>query len=279
MNATKSKADTRYWDERRGTIRSRKGGWKVGKGVFSHGYDMMEDLVGKVSYFQVMILHATGRMPSRNLAAWVEAAFIGLSWPDARIWCNQIGALGGTLRTSVVGATVAGTLAGDSRTYGQKPLLEGMSFMQAALQALKNGLTPKGIIANECARHGGKPQIMGFARPIAKGDERVTAMEKVGKELGFTVGEHLALAYEMEEVLLDAFGESMNINGYCSAFLSDQGFTPQEAYQFCVLLVASGVTACYVDTFERPPESFLPMRCDDIDYQGPPPRPVPLPEE
>jgi citrate synthase len=37
----------------------------------------------------------------------------------------------------------------------------------------------------------------------------------------------------------------------------------------------SGVTACYVDAVERPAETFLPLRCDDIDYQGPPPRDVP----
>ncbi|BCR04378.1 hypothetical protein DESUT3_14470 [Desulfuromonas versatilis] len=154
-----------------------------------------------------------------------------------------------------------------------------MEFIQRTLAKKKSGHSVRDLVLNECAKHGGKPQLMGYARPIAKGDERVRAMEKVTEQLGFSIGEHLTLAYEIEEVLLQEFDESMNINGYSSAFFSDQGYSPQEAYQFCAILVASGVTACYLDTYDRPPETFLPMRCEDIDYQGPPPRPVPPREE
>lgn len=38
----------------------------------------------------------------------------------------------------------------------------------------------------------------------------------------------------------------------------------------------SGVTVCYVEEADKPPESFLPLRCDDIEYQGKPPRKVPF---
>jgi len=179
------------------------------------------------------------------------------------------------MRSSVVAATVAGILAADSKAYGQKTLLEGGRFIQGALTDYKNGISPQQIVATECDRFGGKPTIMGYARPLAKGDERVEAMERVSAALGFEVGEHLGLAYQIEQLLLSAYDESMNINGYVSAFLSDQGFSPEENYRIYAVLVTSGVTACYIDTFERPPETFLPMRCDDIDYQGPPPREVP----
>ncbi len=275
MKTSKKAADTSFWDKRRGIVRSRTGGWLVGQGVFCHGYEMNRDLTGKVSYFQVLILNATGRLVKRSLADWFEAIFIGLSWPDPRIWCNQIGALGGTVRSSVVAATVMGVLGGDSRTYGQKPLIEGVEFIQRVIKEKRRGVAVKEIVFNECARHGGKPHMMGYARPIAKGDERLSAMERVAENSGFEVGEHLALAYEIEQVLAEEFNEAMNINGYISAFLSDQGFTAQEVYRVCAAMPASGVTACYLDTLERPAESFLPLRCDDMDYQGKPPRPVP----
>jgi len=271
--------DTPFWEKHRGVIRSRKGGWKMGKGVFCHGYDMMKDLVGSYSYFQVLILNATGRMVTRALADWFEAIHICLSWPDPRIWCNQVGALGGSLRATVVAATTAGILAGDSKAYGQKPLFEGVTFIQRAMSQRNQGLDTQEIVAQECARHGGKPQIMGYARPIAKGDERIPPMERVAKELGFAIGPHLELAYDIETILMERFNETMNINGYMSAFLSDQGLTAQEVYRICAVLITSGVTACYLDTFERPPETFLPMRCEDIDYQGQPPRAVPDREE
>ncbi|MCF6323170.1 MAG: hypothetical protein L3J89_02415 [Gammaproteobacteria bacterium] len=267
-----NKPDTSLWDKQRNKIISKKGGWFVGDGVYCHGYNMMDELVGKVSYMQVVMLNATGRLPKRPVADWFEAVHICLSWPDSRIWCNHIGALGGTMRASAVASTVAGVLATDSRSYGIKPLKEGVAFIQAAMVALKGELSVDEIVVNECEKHGGKPYIMGYARPIAKGDERVPAMELVAKNLGFSVGEHLKLAYEIDRILLAQFNEGMNINGYMSAFLSDLHFTSEEVYRICATLVASGVSACYVDMRDRPAETFLPLKCDDIDFQGKPHR-------
>lgn len=265
-----------FWDERRGTIYSRKGGAVFAQGVvFSHGYSILDELVGNISYTQMMVLNATGKLPDPRVAAWIEAAYICLSWPDPRIWCNQIGALSGTLRTTAVAATAAGMLAADSTMYGTLPLIEGVAFIQHALKDKRNGSTAPEIVDRACARYRGKPNIVGYARPIARGDERVVALEKVTEALQFDVGDHLSLAYEIQDILLERFGETMNINGYASAFLSDQGYTADEIYQFSAMCVNSGVTASYLGTQEQPPESFLPLRCDDIDYQGKSPRAVP----
>ncbi|MFY0675691.1 MAG: hypothetical protein JXR18_00240 [Neptuniibacter sp.] len=275
MKQTNSLSD--FLDQQRGVVRSRTGGWFPGKGVFSHGYSMMDELVGEKSYFQVLILNATGKMVDKAMADWVEAIYICLSWPDPRIWCNQIGALGGTSKCSVVAATVAGTLASDSRTYGVRPLIDGVEFIQNAMHQKRQGLNVPSIVESECAKHAGKPYIVGYARPIAKGDERLEAMERVSEALGFSEGKHLTLAYDIEQELRNRFDEGMNINGYMSAFLSDQGFTAQEVYQMFSLLVMSGVTACYLDTLNRPTGAFLPLKCIDMDYQGKSPRPVPDP--
>jgi citrate synthase len=263
------------WDERRGKIQSKKGGWVIGKGVFNHGYSMMDDLVGEVSYMQVVVLNATGRLPERAVADWIDAIHICLSWPDPRIWCNQIGALGGAMRASVVASTTAGVLAADAKSYGIKPLIQGVYFIQAALLDSKRGLSVGEIIRNECAKHRGKPNIMGYARPLAKGDERIVAMRRVQQKHGLPSGEHLQLADQIEQSLLKDFDESMNINGYMSAFLSDLGYTSEEVYRIFAVLVTSGVTACYVDARDKAADTFLPLRCADIEYTGTLARPVP----
>lgn len=267
---------TDFWDHHRNTIYSHVGGARIGEGiVYSRGYNVLDEIVGKASYFQLMILNATGRLPDLNLARWVEAAFICVSWPELRIWCNTIGALGGTLETSAVAATAAGMLAADSTMYGSLPLIEGVSFIQQALKDKRHGSTAQDIVAKQCARHRGKPHIVGYARPIATGDERLVAMEEVTERLGFSIGEHLALAYEIQDVLSKKFNETMNINGYYSAFMSDHGYTAEETYRISASCVNSGVTASYINAREQLPESFLPLQCDDIDYNGAPPRPVP----
>lgn len=275
MSSKPDKPDTEIWDRNRGVVRSSKGGWFAGKGVFNQGYDMMRDLVGQVSYMQLMLMNATGRMPDRKFAAWADAVYICLSWPDPRIWCNQIGALAGTASTSVVSATVAGILSTDSNAYGSKPIKEGVKFIQAARKKQLEGYSAGQIVEMECSQRGGKPMFMGYARPLAKGDERIEALERTATDLGYTAGEHLSLAYEIENHLMEHFNEGMNVNGYIAAFLSDLGFTPEEAYRMSACIVASGVTACYCDTKDKAAGTFLPLHCDDIEYQGKEPRVVP----
>lgn len=275
MSSNIKKNNIELWDHNRGIIHSSIGGWKIGEAVYNHGYSMMDDFVGKLSYMQVIMLNSTGRIPSRELADWVEGVHICMSWPDPRIWCNQIGALGGSNRTSVIAATTAGVLANDSRSYGTKPLLEGLAFVQTAMKLYRDGKTIEDIINKNSPKHAGKPLVMGYARPIAKGDVRIPSMEKLQKELGIKVGEHQELANLIDRYLAENYDETINFNGYASAVLSDHEYTPEEAYRLFSVLVASGVTACYVDCMNKPAETFLAQRCNDIEYIGRPIRELP----
>lgn len=262
------------WEKYHGRIVSGRGGWKIGSGVQNCGYDMMNDLVGKVSYMQVVVLNATGRLPTKELADWVEAIHICLSWPDPRIWCNRIGALAGSNKTSAVSASCLGVLAAESTSYGIKPLLNGVEFIEHAYKQISLGSSVEEFIAIETKKFGGKPNLMGYARPIAKGDERIPAMEKVTEKLGFPIGKHLTLAYQIESKLNEKYDETMNINGYVSAFLADQGYSPVEVYRIFSSVVLSGVTACYIDTADRTEGSFAPLKTDDVVYKGAPLRRV-----
>lgn len=174
-------------EQKRGKIFSKTGGWFPGKGVFCHGYSMLEELVGEKSYFQILVLNATGKLIEKPLADWIEGIYGCLSWPDPRIWCNQIGALAGSARTSVVTATTIGSLAADSRSYGPYTLLGGVAFIQDAFHQHQAGASAADIVEKITAANRGKPYIVGYIRPIAKGDERLEAMEKFSKKLGFQI--------------------------------------------------------------------------------------------
>jgi hypothetical protein len=270
-----SPPNTAIWDHNRGVIRSNVGGWIIGHGVMNRGYEMMDDFVGKLSYMQVVIFNVTGRIPERRLADWFEAVHICLSWPDPRIWCNQIGALGGSARASSLGSIVAGILATDARSYGIKPLLEGIPFIQRAKLNYDNGLSIRDIVENESKGHDGKPLIMGYMRPIAKGDERVPALERLRRDKGIPMGEHLTLAFGLNDYLEKDYSEAINVNGYVSAVVSDHGYTAEEVYRILSVAVASGVSACYIDSRNKPAEAFMPLQCEDVEYKGAELRPVP----
>lgn len=267
--------DTSFWDQRRGKIHTRKGGWIIGEAVYNCGYSMLDDLVGQASFFQVLLLNVVGRLVERRLAEWLEALFICLSWPDARIWCNQIGSLAGTMQSSPVAAVCAGSLASDSDLYGPGTLIKSANFIMSARSKYKQGMSVEEIVREQQRNPRAKPIIAGYARPVAKGDERVFAMCQVAQRLGFDVGEHLELAMKIENYTFEQFEETINLAGYLTAFLCDQKFSPEEIYRFCAIMVNSGIHACYAEAADQPPESFFPLHCEDIDYQGKPPRPVP----
>lgn len=268
-----------YWDHWRGVIRSRRGGWQLGKGVTVCGHSLFDDILGERSYFQLLLLSVTGRMPDRRLADWLEGIFTCLSWPDPRLWCNQVGALAGTSRTSPIAAVAAGVIASDSKVYGPGVALDTARFVVEATTRRAGGCKLEAIVEPYLRGAERRPVIPGYSRPLLKGvDERVVHMERVAADLGFGVGPHLQACKEVSEYLYERFEEGINLAGYIVAFLLDAGLTPTEIHRVTAMAVMAGVHACYADAADRPALSFLPLRCDDIDYQGVPERPVPDPD-
>lgn len=273
------KETTQLWDKNRGVYHTKKGGWVVGEAVYNHGYSMLDELVGKYTFFQVLVLNVTGALPEKRLADWMEASFICLSWPDPRIWCNKMGSFAGSSRCSPATAVSMGILAADSRMYAAGAITKGAEFITMALEKKKRGIDAHQIIDEELSklRHPGNPTpvIMGYARPIATGDERIPAMERTSKQLKFEIGPHLELAYEIDNIHREKFNETINMLGYTVAFMCDQGFKANEISTLYCTWVNSGVHACYDEALSRPAESFLPMHCEDINYIGHPERTLP----
>lgn len=268
-------ASTAYWDKRRGKVFSKIGGWRIGEGVFSYGLNLVGDIAGTHSFMQVHLRNLTGRHYSAEVAAWCEMVYVGLSWPDTRIWCNQIAAYAGETHCSTSMATAAAVMAADSRLYGGATIVEGCAWLRHVKSEVEKGATVAEVVDAEVKRNRGKVHIKGYARPIANGDERVTQLRKYARDLGFEKGVYEQLGEEVEQYLLDKYGESMNLNGIVAAFLSDQGFSGEELFDISAAAVFSGATACYTDAVKRPFGSLMPLRCDDIEYCGKPKRALP----
>lgn len=268
-------SDVEFLLAQRGKLLNRRGGWLAEKGVFSYGEDLLRNMIPNKTYFHVLGLNALGYVPEDRFCRWLEAIFICLSWPDPRIWCNGVGALAGSANTTVLSATAAGMLASDSEMYGPFTAKKGAAFIQQALKEVELHDSIGDFVESQIKMSGGKVQLMGFARPIATGDERLEAMLKYSEDLGFSVGPHVQLALDIEEYLIEHYGESMNIGGYACAFFSDQGLTPEQIYRIFPSAVNSGVTACYIEQVEQPDNAYLPQTCEDIEYTGPAKRALP----
>jgi len=275
QNSTFAKANTVFWDKRRAKIETSIGKWIGGEDVICHGHSLFNDLFNQISYMQMIVLNVTGRLISTQLSTWLESNFMVMSYPDARIWCNQVGALCGNTGTTPSAATVAGSLAADSRVYGGSQTSKiAMSYIMQALKQYQQGKSIEELV-NAAPVKQGKPAIVGFARPVARNDERIGPHRKMSQELGFDIGEHMALANQLDDYMLKHYSMGINIGGYTSAFMADQGFSPDEVYRIKSICVASGVTACYVDNLQHRETAFLPQTCQDVEYTGPELRQVP----
>jgi citrate synthase len=272
------KNDLSYWQEKHNNISTKIGKWIGGEDVKVREYSLFNDLFGKISYMQMVVLNITGRLISKELSTWLENNFICMSYPDARIWCNQVGALAGANHTSPTAATVAGVLSADSRAYGGSQTTKiAMEYIQNTLIIYKEKLRIAGkdnddsiieeIINSAPIKHN-KPAIVGFVRPVDKQDERIQPHINMSKSLGFEIGEHMKLANKVSTYLLKHYNSGINIGGYTAAFLSDQGVTPEEGYQIKHACVSSGVTACYIDNLQHNNNEFLPLKCSDVEYTG-----------
>lgn len=272
------KNDLSYWQEKHNNISTHIGKWIGGEDVKVREYSLFGDLFGKISYMQMVVLNITGRLISKELSNWLENNFICMSYPDARIWCNQVGAFAGANQTSPTAATIAGVLSADSRAYGGSQTTKiAMEYIQNTLITYKEKLQIAGkdddesiiqeIINSAPIKHN-KPAIVGFVRPVDKQDERIQPHINMSKSLGFGIGEHMELANKISSYLLKHYNSGINIGGYTAAFLSDQSFTPDEGYQIKQACVSSGVTACYIDNLQHNNNEFLPLKCSDVEYTG-----------
>jgi len=260
--------NTKYWDDRNNKIFSNVGHWQGGVDVDVQGYSLMNELMGNASLMQVYILNATGKLISRAVADWVEVCFMGLSYPDSRIWCNQISAYASDTNSTVVAAASAAILAADSRAYGgSQARYLSMDFQKNAFEKYNRSKSFADVLKNVKVKNG-KPIITGFARPIDRDDERLQPFSDVQKKLNIPIGSYLKFAKKLSDYLDEHYNLSMNCGGYASAFLLDQGFTPEEGYKINAFAVVSGAIACHRNIEKESPNSFLPLKCEDIEYTG-----------
>lgn len=266
--------DTTFWDARHRHIRTHIGKWQGGRDVRVRGRWLLGELLQELSVTQLAVFNITGRMISKPLAAWLEKTVFFTSYPDQRIWCNQIGALAGSGQTSPVAATAAGILAADSRAYGSKVQYVTIRLLDELREAHAAGASFAELVARFPLRSG-VPNIPGFARPVKVADERLEPMRRFSAELGFVPGPNMNFVEGLAEHLRVHHQADMNAAAYACAFLMDQGFSATEVYRIRTTDVLSGVLACYVDLHDQPAQAFLPQTCTDVQYDGVAPRALP----
>lgn len=253
---------------------NRCGGWIIGEGVYAWGHELINALE-QPNFMQVLIVNATGQTPSDTFCKWMEAAFIGGSWPDPRIWCNTVSSLAGSARARPFPAVLAGLLASDTTLFGTTTVASAMSVFTDMTTRVTSGETFKDIVARY-TKASGVIRMPGYARPIAEGDLRVGGMMALDKKLGIEYGEVMLTALQLDSYMQEEHQLSLNFGGYLAAMFADSEYASDDVERMMVAVTIAGITGCYKEDFEKTSRHFLPMRADDVEYSGPAPRELPV---
>lgn len=241
-----------------------------GERVVIRGKDLFHELKD-MRWMELLLYSITGRRFTDNQIRLFEGIWVlCTSYPDSRIWNNRITALAGTARSTInlgIGAAVS---VSEATVYGQKPVIRSIDFLIRAKNGLDTGEKLSKIINDELAHSRG---IMGYGRPLVNEDERIKPLMELATTLGFNNGQHVTLAFDIENFLLKTrYRMKMNIAALISALAADQGLSPREHYHYMVLCFTAGMFPCFIDSATGPEGSFLPLPCNRITYEGPPPR-------
>ena len=229
-----------------------------------------KDLFGEmqdVKWMELLLFGITGRRFNSNQLRLFEGIWvISTSYPDHRIWNNAVASLGGTVRTTAALAVSAATAVSEANIYGFKPMLRVFDLLRRLNDECSRGVSLSLLLDQE--RQQGRI-IPGYGRPIADSDERIVPLMKLAESLSLSSGQHVKLAFSVEEVLCQRNNKlRMNVAALMAALCADQGLSSLEYKYYILFCFSAGMLPCYLETSSRLAGTFLPLRCDRIAYRG-----------
>lgn len=251
-----------------GRLHTKVGAAFPGSHAVFRGHDLHRDLCS-LEWVQLYAYGITGRHLSAEQAELVQAMWTHTSYPDARLWNNRVAALAGNARSSASLAMVAGMAVSEATTYGGQATMLCMTFLQHALRRVQAGEALADVVWEETARS----KIYGFGRPINSHDERIPFIMALAERLGLHNGPHLALAWQVEQVLLSRYAQlQMNYSGLHAAIIADMGMSVRELQLLRMPIFIAGMAPCVVEAAEKPERVLFATPCNAVEYSGQAPR-------
>ena len=249
-----------------GNWETEMGGSIPGKRVVVRGKDLFAEL-NEFTWLKLLLFMITGREFSPTELEILDKIWtFSISYPDPRIWNNRVAALAGTVRSTGSLGVSAGSAVTEAKVYGGQATIASFDFLTECRRKLDHGADLNDLLHEELRLN---RAIYGYGRPVINRDERIQPIQNVIEKHGYANGEHVRLAYQIEDYLENSrFRFKMNIAGLAAAIAADMGFSTKEYYLWLVNGYNAGITGCYIDALSKPEGALFPLRCKRINYQG-----------
>ncbi len=239
----------------------------AGERVVIRGKDLFTELK-HMRWMELLLFSITGREFNENEVKLFEGIWVlCTSYPDPRVWNNRVASLAGTVRSTPTLALSGANALSEAELYGRRPDVRAYDFLVRCNKQLNsNNYSLEDIVKRELKTH---RVIPGYGRPIVNCDERIKPLSNLMKDLGFTTGSHLKLAYDVETTLIEGrWRMKMNIAAPIAAIAADFRLSRMEFLNYMSLCFTAGMVACSTDALSKTEGSFLPIRCSRLSYRG-----------
>lgn len=239
--------------------------------ILVRGYPL-EEIIGRLSYSQGVMLVLKGRLPDEAetkvldavLVCLLDHGFISATVPAARFVASA--------NPSVQAGVAAGVLA-----MGQNAVspAHACALIDDALARCEAGKDPDAVAAEIVGEfRAERRRIPGFGHPShTDGDPRAVRIEEVAVDAGFVSG-RLDIYKRIHAEFVRQSGRTtipINIDGMMAAVLPEMGFTPDEITVLAMLSYLPGIAAHVLEEInEGVPLRIIPPTTSV--YDGPPRR-------
>jgi citrate synthase len=232
------------------------------------GYPLAE-LLGKVSYPQMVYLLFKGELPSENVGKMIEAILVSSvdhgTTPPSALSAVTVASTGAALNASVAAGILAiSQFHGGAIEECMRILYKAMEYRNSKKFDLSESANQ--IIADYRAD---KKRISGFGHRLHTDDPRTKKLFQIADDLNIS-GEYIALARMMEKVMEQTLGKKLpiNVDGAIAALLCEMDFDVIFANAFFMIARVPGLVAHIYEEKIR----YKPMRKihpTDVSYDGP----------
>ena len=240
--------------------------------IVTRGYPQ-EDLIGNISFPEMVYLLIKGEMPSEKESKMFEAVLVSFCDHGVTPPSTQVARLMASTGSSMNGCVSGGLLSFGK--YHAGALERSMNILQELVHNGVIGYTGPlkshhdiravaGVVVDEFFNNDEK--IPGFGHRYHSEDPRASKLLKIAEEYGIS-DVHTELALAIEEILFETKGIKINIDGANAGILSDMGIDWSLGTGIFMVGRLPGIISHVFEekTVETPFRKFVDV--DEIHYQ------------
>jgi citrate synthase len=232
------------------------------------GY-ILADLLGKISFSQMVYLLFKGEIPPDHIGKMIDAILVSSvdhgTTPPSALASLTVASTGAPLNASVA----AGILA-ISKFHGGAIEECMLILLSTKKYQMTKKCTPVAAVRHTISDYqSNKKRLSGFGHRLHSDDPRTKRLFEIAAELHIS-GDFVKLARVFEEELEKSSGKHLpvNVDGAIAALLCEMDFDPVLANAFFIIARTPGLVAHIYEEIT----SYKPMRQihpTDVEYDGP----------